>query len=157
MTQNTTDLDSKGTLDKLSTLDKLDQQAEGRKWSILVIEDSPIIQNMIRPILAFQQYDLTFTQNGDEALQFCRENKYDLILMDLAMPVLDGVACVKSIRAMEDKDKAKTPVIAVTGNSEDYTPEEFIHVGFDAFHPKPIDFDKLSKQISGHLNSTAGK
>ena len=149
------EIDPKGTLDKLSTLDGLDKQGESRRRSILVIEDSPIIQNMIRPILAFQQYEVAFTQNGEEALQACEKNSYDLILMDLAMPVLDGFSCVKRIRAMEDRKKAKTPVIAVTGNSEGYTLEEFIQAGFDDFHPKPIDFDKLSRLISVHINTVS--
>lgn len=154
MTKYTSKLAQKGVLDKLSELDNIHKQGKSRQRTILVIEDSSVIQNMIRRVLEFQHYEVTTAKDGRKALSLCEQNNYDLILMDLAMPILGGVACLKAIRAMEDRRKATTPVIAVTGNSEAYTPKEFMQAGFNAFHQKPIDFDELSKLILEFIAGT---
>ncbi|MCY1558787.1 hypothetical protein D9M68_957530 [compost metagenome] len=59
------------------------------------------------------------------------------------MPVMDGMESVKAIRALADKDKAKVPVVAITGNARNYSEEEFKEAGFNEVLMKPLNFDKL--------------
>ena len=75
------------------------------------------------------------------------ENDYEIVLLDINMPRMDGMTCIKEIRAMSNKEKATIPVIAVTGNAEGYTSEEFIEAGFDAYIRKPVDYDSLLKLV----------
>ena len=124
------------------------------KKKILVVEDSSVIQNVIRQILEFQNYDVTSAKDGREALELCEAHQYDIILMDISMPFLDGTATLKGIRALEDKKKASVPVLAVTGNIENYTAQEFIRAGFNDLHEKPIDFDELSALVHKHLSAS---
>ena len=140
-------------LEQLAHPAKPETQKKVSKKKILVVEDSSVIQNIIRQILEFQQYDVTSAKDGREALSLYNAHDYDLILMDISMPFLDGTATLKSIRALKDKKKAAVPVIAVTGNVENYTPQEFVRAGFNDLHEKPIDFDKLSALVHKHLNA----
>jgi CheY-like chemotaxis protein len=72
---------------------------------------------------------------------------FDIILLDINMPVMDGMDCAKAVRALSDKKKASIPMIAITGNARNYTMEDFKAVGFDDFLAKPLNFDALVSQV----------
>ncbi len=91
------------------------------KKKILIAEDSSVIQNLTRKILTLQNYDIHSVKNGKEVLIALENDQYDLILMDIAMPKMDGVECTKQIRAMSVKSKAKIPIIAITENARNFT------------------------------------
>ncbi len=112
---------------------------------ILVVEDSQVVQNITKHVLEFYNHRVITALDGKEALQKVKENDIDAILMDLAMPNMNGIECVSRIRSMSDKNKSTVSIIAVTGNAEFYTAIEFEKAGFDAFVEKPIDFDGMSK------------
>ena len=113
------------------------------KKKVLVVEDSSAIQTLAKSILEFQKYNVYSARNGNEALALFSKNEYDIILMDINMPEMDGMSCVKEIRAMKDKKKSEIPIIAITGNAEGYTLEEFTKTGFNDCFEKPINFDEL--------------
>lgn len=121
---------------------------------ILVVEDSTVVQNMVKQVLEFQEYRVDTAKNGKEALKLYSGAHYDLVLMDINMPVMDGVECLKRIRAMADKKKASIPVIAITGNAEEYSEHEFLQAGFSAVYQKPVDFDRLSKLIQEYMHKS---
>lgn len=110
---------------------------------ILVGEDSSVILNLTRSILSFEQYQMKAAKNGKQVLDMLEKEDFDLILMDLNMPVLDGATCTKMIRELDDETKSKLPIIAITGNMNNYTMDEFRKLGFDDFIQKPLDYDKL--------------
>lgn len=110
---------------------------------ILVGEDSSVILNLTRSILSFEQYQMKAAKNGKQVLDMLEKEDFDLILMDLNMPVLDGATCTKMIRELDDETKSKLPIIAITGNMNNYTMYEFRKLGFDDFIQKPLDYDKL--------------
>tara|TARA_R110002124_G_C8808449_1_gene502993 strand:- start:326 stop:703 length:378 start_codon:yes stop_codon:yes gene_type:complete len=110
---------------------------------ILVGEDSSVILNLTKSILSFEKYQMTAAKNGKQVLEMLEKEDFDLILMDLNMPVLDGVTCTKMIRDLEDPVKSKLPIIAISGNINNYTMDEFRKLGFDDFLQKPLDYDKL--------------
>jgi len=120
---------------------------------ILIAEDSSVIQNLTRKILSLQNYDIHSVKNGKEVLAAMEKDNFDLILMDIAMPKMDGIECTRQIRAMEDQSKADIPIIAITGNARNFTPEEFQKVGINEYVPKPIDFDHLVGMVNNYLRS----
>lgn len=110
---------------------------------VLVAEDSSVIQNLTKKILQFQNFDIKSVKNGKEVLKSMETESFDLILMDINMPQMDGMTCIKEIRSMTDKSKSSIPVVAITGNAKNYSEEDFTSAGFNDFLAKPLDFDKL--------------
>ncbi|RAI87927.1 response regulator [Algoriphagus yeomjeoni] len=118
---------------------------------ILVGEDSSVILNLTKSILSFEKYEMKAAKNGKLVLDMLEKEDFDLILMDLNMPVLDGATCTKMIRALNDESKSKLPIIAITGNMNNYTMDEFRKLGFDDFIQKPLDYDKLLVTVKKFL------
>lgn len=110
---------------------------------ILIAEDSSVILNLSKKILMQQHYEIDAAKDGEEVLKKLETEDYDLILMDINIPKLDGMECTKQIRALADQSKSSTPIFAITGNAKNYSEEDFAAVGINEFLQKPIDFDKL--------------
>ena len=109
---------------------------------VLIAEDSSVIQNLVKKILEFQNFEITAVKNGEQVIQLLQKEDFDIILLDINMPIMDGMECVKAIREM-DAPKSKIPVVAITGNARNYTEEEFKEAGFNDVLMKPLNFDKL--------------
>lgn len=124
---------------------------------ILVAEDSAIVQKVIKRILQSQDYQITGVKNGKEVLEAMKKDDYHVILMDLSMPVLGGIECTEKIRAMEDEKKSQVPIIAVTGNPNNYSFEDFKKAGINDYLEKPVNFDVLLKMIDKHTSSNEHK
>jgi CheY-like chemotaxis protein len=114
---------------------------------VLIGEDSSVIQNLAKKILEFQNFEITSAKNGEEVLKLLKSHSFDVILLDINMPVMDGMECIKTIRAMEDEKLAKIPVIAITGNARNYTKEDFDAAGFNQMLAKPLNFDELVSTV----------
>ncbi len=114
---------------------------------VLVAEDSSVIQNLTKKILQIQNYNISSVKNGEQVLKNLETENYDVILMDINMPIMDGMECAKRIRSLNDKEKAKTPIIAITGNAKNYTMEDFKAVGINEYLPKPLNFDDLVETV----------
>lgn len=114
---------------------------------VLVAEDSSVIQNLTKKILSLQNYQITSVKNGEQVLQKLKEENYDLILMDINMPVMDGIECAKQVRKMDDPVKKNIPIVAITGNARNYSMEEFKANGINDFIPKPLNFDQLVEKV----------
>lgn len=114
---------------------------------VLVAEDSSVIQNLTKKILQIQNYTISSVKNGEQVLKNLENESYDIILMDINMPVMDGMECAKKIRALKDKEKAETPIVAITGNARNYSMEDFKAVGINEYLPKPLNFDDLVETV----------
>jgi two-component system cell cycle response regulator DivK len=110
---------------------------------VLVAEDSSVIQNLTKKILQFQNYEITAVKNGKEVIKELEKSNFDIILMDINMPQMDGMTCAKEIRQMSDPVKAGIPIVAITGNAKNYSEEDFKSAGINGYLQKPLDFDKL--------------
>ncbi|MFT2007969.1 response regulator [Pontibacter sp. 13R65] len=119
--------------------------------TILIAEDSSVILNLTKKILELQNYKILTAKNGGEVIKQVESNKIDAILMDLNIPVKNGMECTREIRKHENKEISKIPIIAVTGNANNYTMEDFKEAGVDAYLPKPLDFDMLVQTVKQHL------
>ncbi len=115
--------------------------------TILIAEDSSVILNLTKKILELQKYKILTAKNGGEVMKQVGSTKIDVILMDLNIPVKSGMECTKEIRANEDKQIANIPIIAVTGNANNYSMEDFKEAGINAYLPKPLDFDMLVQTV----------
>lgn len=119
---------------------------------ILVAEDNEANQELIKILL--EKYDLTFdlANNGLEAVELYKQNRYDLILMDEQMPVMDGIEAVKNILEYEElKSMNHTPVSALTANVIKGAREIGLLSGFDSFLGKPIILKELEKVFLKYL------
>lgn len=111
---------------------------------ILVVEDDPDISQLISEILKMQGYSFFCARNGMEALHLLERNSFDLILMDIHMPVLNGLEATQIIRDRERENGHRTPIIAVTSHSR----HECLSVGMDAYLPKPVSFNNLLNTVA---------
>lgn len=114
---------------------------------VLIAEDSSVIQNLARKILEFQNFEIHAVKNGQQVLDELAKSDFDVLLLDINMPVMDGMDCAKAVRALADAKKAKIPMIAITGNARNYSMEDFKAVGFDDFLAKPLNFDALVSTV----------
>jgi CheY-like chemotaxis protein len=110
---------------------------------VLIAEDSSVIQNLTKKILQFQNFDIAAVKNGEQVLQALEKEQIDIILMDINMPVMDGMECARRVRALPDAKKANIPIVAITGNAKNYSMEDFKKAGITDYLQKPLDFDKL--------------
>lgn len=119
---------------------------------VLVAEDSSVIINLTKNVLMFEKYQITAVKNGKQVLDKLASEDFDLILMDINMPVMDGIECTKAIRALSDPKKANIPIIAITGNYKNYTMDDFITAGLNDYVQKPLDYDLLLATVKKHLS-----
>lgn len=114
---------------------------------ILIAEDSSVIQNLTRKILEQQNFDISAVKNGQQVIDIINNQDFDLILMDINIPLIDGMECTKMIRAMDDQKKSQIPILAITGNARNLSVDEFKEAGINEFLPKPLDFDNLVRLV----------
>jgi CheY-like chemotaxis protein len=120
---------------------------------VLVAEDSSVIQNLTKRILSFQNYEIISMKNGKEVLDYLDKNDADIILMDINMPVMNGIDCAKAVRALADKTKSSIPIIAITGNAQNHTVDFFHSIGINEFLPKPLNFDLLVELVNKYTQN----
>ena len=121
---------------------------------VLVAEDMSINREIAAEILKQTGAETEFAEDGDICLQMIEEAPagfYDLILMDIMMPNMDGIETTKRIRPLSDPEKAKIPVIAMTSNVSERDREAALAAGMDAFEEKPIFIDKLFETMRQFL------
>lgn len=110
---------------------------------VLIAEDSSVIQNLTKKILQFQNFEISSVKNGEQVLQALAKEPFDILLLDINMPVMDGMECAKLVRALPDPVKANIPIVAITGNARNYSMEDFKSVGINEYLQKPLNFDNL--------------
>ncbi len=116
---------------------------------ILLCEDNEVNMKVATMILKRMNFDIDFAENGQEAINKFMHIKYDLILMDCMMPVVDGYEATKSIRKIEKENKmAPTAIIALTANATDADKQKCLSTGMDDFISKPIKREIVEAKIN---------
>ena len=118
---------------------------------ILIVEDNQANQMFMKVILKQLNLDCKTANNGKEAVEMYKNEKFDLILMDENMPIMNGIEATKQIRKIEKTTHTHIPIIAVTANSLSGDKEKFLEAGFDAYLPKPVDIKLLGEIMSKFL------
>lgn len=120
--------------------------------SILIAEDNLTNQFIIRKILGTYDTLLRFAENGAEVLEMYKEKTSDVVLMDISMPVLDGLEATRCIREFEKKNNLKpTPIIALTANAFESDRKSCFDAGMNGFVTKPILVNTLIEEIGSVL------
>ncbi|KYO52753.1 hypothetical protein AUP44_27525 [Tistrella mobilis] len=111
---------------------------------VLLVEDNTVNQVVASTILEKQGYRVAVVENGAEAIEACRADDFDLVFMDVQMPVMDGMEATRRIRAAEARGgRPRTPIVAMTANAMAGMREEYMAAGMDDFVPKPFRAEKL--------------
>ena len=119
---------------------------------VLVAEDNINNQKLIEVLLKKLGIEPIIVSNGLEALESYKENKYDLILMDINMPIMDGLKATQEIGLLKNS-YYDIPIVALTANSIAGDKEKYLAQGMDDYLSKPIEFDKLTAILDKYLNN----
>ncbi len=137
-----------------TTIAQGNTESVGVRRSLLLVEDNPDNRLLIKAYLKREPYDVDEAENGEEALAMFKRKAYDLVLMDVQMPIMDGHTATRKIRAFEAAhDAAAVPVIALTANAIKEDMDESLAAGCSAHLTKPIKKQTLLAALSEHLDA----
>lgn len=127
---------------------KMKKQAEPQ--TVLLVEDTEDNRFMMRRLLEMTGYRVVEAMNGEEAVKLAKAESPSLILMDLSLPVIDGLAATRLIRKLPEFEL--TPIIAVSAHDTSDFQSEAIEAGCNTYVTKPIDFNQLEQLIAKLLS-----
>ena len=133
------------------TADLPDEAAPGASvgaLDILLAEDNPVNQKLAVALLSKRGHRVSVVENGALAVERISQQNFDLVLMDIQMPVLDGFEATARIRALETLHGGHLPIIAMTANAMSGDRERCLEAGMDDYVTKPIRIDELTAAIS---------
>ena len=135
---------------KYSSFKSLDSNLYTAK--ILVAEDNEVNQKLLKTILEQKNYNVSTALNGQIAIDMFLKEDFDLVLMDIDMPVMDGIVATRLIKEYDKKRRVFTPVIALTAHALSGDRERILSAGLDAHLAKPIDREFLLQVIDRYLS-----
>lgn len=119
---------------------------------VLAADDNATNRRILELLLKRQAVDVRMVEDGAQAIAAWAPERFDVVLLDIAMPVVDGLGALKEIRRMEaEAGCAPTPAIAVSANAMSHQVSEYLQAGFDAHVAKPVSGEKLAQAITGQL------
>ncbi len=124
-----------------------------QRLQLLVAEDHAVNRQVLSALLDSMGHQAVFVTNGEEALAAVQQQRFDLVLMDLHMPGLDGIEATRRIRALAHRPAATVPIVALTADAFTDTRERCMVAGMNSFLSKPVSRDKLAallRQLFGH-------
>lgn len=119
---------------------------------ILIVDDEINIRKVVREYAEFEEYEVTEASNGMEAVNLCRENDYDIIIMDVMMPRLDGYSACKEIRKSKN-----IPVIMLSARGEEYDKLFGFEIGVDDYVVKPFSPKELMARVKAVLKRNSAQ
>lgn len=122
---------------------------------ILLVEDDEVNQLLIKKIALKKSWKMSFAKNGQEALALYRANRFDIVFMDIQMPVMNGYIASRKIREYEATQGIRTPIIAMTADAIDSDLDKCIAAGMDDYVSKPIHFDNLFEVVEKWIKDGA--
>jgi PAS domain S-box-containing protein len=150
------ELDLLGPEPSLKIMESFADNPDARRIRILLAEDHPVNRKVVQLILAPFPVDLTIAVDGQQAVEAFKARIFDLVLMDVQMPVLDGLTAIRQIRAFEaERGRMPTPVAVLSANAMEQHRDEAIEAGADAHISKPVTPDRLLSAIDELLNGAA--
>src|SRR5687767_517835 len=114
--------------------------------TVLLVEDTEDNRFMMRRLLEMSGYRVVEATNGEEAVSLAQAERPELILMDLSLPVIDGLAATRAIRKLNGFDQ--TPIVAVSAHDTSDFQADALAAGCDSYITKPIDFSQLELLIA---------
>lgn len=126
------------------------KEGKAGPFVILLAEDNEKNRILIRDVLGYSGYEVIEATDGTEAVARAKEKIPDLILMDIQMPVMDGITALKILKA--DPATKDIRAIALTSFAMSGDKENCLSAGFDGYMSKPVDIEKLSEMITKYLD-----
>jgi DNA-binding response OmpR family regulator len=114
---------------------------------ILIVDDEAKIREVIKEYIEFSGYESDEAEDGKEAVEKCRDNNYDLIIMDIMMPKVDGITAIKEIKKFSD-----TPILVLSARTEEYDRLFGFEVGADDYVAKPFSPSEVVARIKAILS-----
>lgn len=111
-------------------------------YNILVVDDEIQIRKLIKKYAEYEGHDVTEAENGIEAVRLCENRRFDIIIMDIMMPELDGLSASRMIRGFSD-----TPILILSARGEEYDKISGFRVGIDDYVVKPFSGKELMMRI----------
>lgn len=130
------------------------QQAKITKQRVLVVEDNLLNCKLVCEILKNNEIEYDVAENGKIAFNLFLNGSYNLILMDIQMPIMNGIECTKEIRKFEQDSKSSSPIpiIAVTAFASEDDKKNCLDVGMNYFLPKPFKSIELIEVVSRFMD-----
>lgn len=119
---------------------------------LLIVDDEMHIRDLVQKYATFENYESETAENGLEAIEKVKHNEYDLVIMDIMMPELDGFSAVKEIRKI-----SQVPVIMLSARSEEYDKLYGFDLGIDDYVTKPFSPKELMRRVNAVLARTTHK
>ena len=119
---------------------------------LLVVDDEARIRELIRKYAAFEQYEVTEAENGMQAVELCRQHTYDLVIMDVMMPDLDGFSACREIRKT-----SSVPILMLSARGEEYDKLHGFELGIDDYVVKPFSPKELMMRVAAILKRSGAK
>jgi two-component system, sensor histidine kinase len=136
-----------GTGDALAAAEAAGGHPATQRLRVLVAEDHPVNRQYMAALLDNLGHHAHFTANGEEAVQAVQQHEFDLVLMDLHMPVLDGLGATRAIRALPSRTAATLPIVALTADALELTRQRCLVAGMNDFLTKPVSPQKLASSL----------
>jgi PAS domain S-box-containing protein len=148
---NTTmnELEKRMTRDKSQSIHNSQDTNHSHKKHALLVEDIAINRIVANNMLEKLGYTIEVVENGQEAVEICAKNDYDIILMDILMPIMDGIEATEAIRQYPQHQT--TPIIAVTANNTPKNIKEYLAAGMNDCLGKPVSIERLRFIIEKHI------
>ena len=127
------------------------QETGALQGHILLVEDNKVNQMVASKMLAAMGLTVDLAENGEKALAALAENRYDLVLMDCQMPVLDGYQATRAFRSQEPQSEKRLPIIAMTANAMEGDRQKCLEAGMDDYIAKPVKKELLRKLLGQWL------
>ena len=119
---------------------------------LLVVDDEARIRELIKKYVTFEQYDVTEAENGMQAVELCRQQDFDLIIMDVMMPDLDGFSACREIRKT-----SAVPILMLSARGEEYDKLHGFELGIDDYVVKPFSPKELMMRVGAILKRSGAK
>ena len=118
---------------------------------ILVVEDKETNRKLVREVLRFRGFEVVEATTAEDGLEMARTRRPGLILMDIQLPGMDGVAALKHLRA--DPETREIPVVALTASAMPDERDQILAAGFDGYETKPISVKRLEEVVREGLTA----
>ena len=128
---------------------------EPRKMRVLAAEDNKTNQLVFRKMVKQLDFDLTFANNGEEAVEAYKQIQPDLIFMDISMPRMDGREATQAIRALEAETGGHVPIVALTAHALDGDDQGILAAGLDHYLTKPLRKPKIFDMVKTYCPEEA--
>jgi CheY-like chemotaxis protein len=142
----------KGAVPLITRYSLQDARGSAGTLCVLLAEDNPVNKRLASRLLEKRGHQVSLASNGREALEAVKKQSFDLVLMDVQMPEMDGFEATAAIREWEKQNGKRVPVIALTAHAMKGDKEQCLAVGMDGYLSKPIDAHELDGVLEKYLS-----